>query len=187
MSIQIGQKKAADFGDPLGMLSNCHRRIESFLAALLTLAREGKGKELDEGRRASLQSSLHYFRTSGPRHTADEEESLFPRMRACEGAASALRSMQALEADHATADRAHREIDVLGARWLDDGRLNEADAAHMAKLLESLSSLYARHIDIEDSQLFPAAARALPVEDIRSIGAEMAHRRGLAAARSEEN
>jgi hemerythrin-like domain-containing protein len=179
MPIQIGQKKAADFGDPLGMLSDCHRRIEGFLAALLTLARERKGSELDERQRSSLRSSLEYFRTSGPRHTADEEESLFPRMRACEGAAPALRSIEALEADHVIADRAHREIDALGSRWLDNGRLTGTDGARMAELLESLSKLYARHIDIEDSQLFPAAARTLPLEDIASIGSEMAHRRGL--------
>jgi hemerythrin-like domain-containing protein len=179
MPIQIGQKKAADFGDPLGMLSDCHRRIERFLAALLALAREEKGRELDEARRSSLRSSLEYFRTSGPRHTADEEESLFPRMRACEGAAPALRSIEALEADHVAADRAHREIDALGSRWLDNGRLDGTDSARMAELLESLSKLYARHIDIEDSQLFPAAARALPAEEIVSIGTEMAHRRGL--------
>lgn len=183
MPVQIGQKKAADFGDPLGMLSDCHRRIESFLAALLALARDGNGRELEEGERASLRSSLEYFRTSGPRHTADEEESLFPRMRACERAAAALRSIEALEADHVAAERAHREVDAMGSRWLDDGRLNEADAARMAELLESLSKLYARHIDIEDSQLFPAAARALRAEEILSIGSEMAHRRGLLAAR----
>jgi hemerythrin-like domain-containing protein len=177
MPVQIGQKKAADFGDPLGMLSDCHRRIESFLAALLVLAREGEGRELGEDRRASLRNSLEYFRTSGPRHTVDEEESLFPRMRACEGAATALRSIEALEADHVAADRAHREIDALGSRWLVEGRLNEAAAARMAELLESLSNLYSRHIEIEDSQLFPAAARALPPEDIESIGSEMAHRR----------
>src|SRR6266567_6809242 len=133
MPIQIGQKKAADFSDPLGMLSDCHRRIERFLAALLTLAREGKAGELDEGQKASLRNALEYFRTSGPRHTADEEESLFPRMQESKAGAAELRSIELLEADHEAADRAHREIDVLGARWLQAGRLNEADAARMAE------------------------------------------------------
>lgn len=179
MPVQIGQKNAADFTDPLGMLSDCHRRIERFLAALLTLAREAKGRELDENQRSSLRSALEYFRTSGPRHTADEEESLFPRMRACSTAAAALRSVEALEADHAVADRAHREIDALGARWLDDGRLSLADASRMAELLESLGTLYARHIAIEDHEVFPAAAGALAATDINAIGVEMAARRGL--------
>lgn len=175
MPIQIGQKKAADFSDPLGMLSDCHRRIERYLAALLTLATEQKGRRLDENQRASLRSALEYFRTSGPRHTADEEESLFPRMQD----SSAQRSVEALEADHQTADRAHRQIDILGTRWLEAGQLDEADAARMAELLESLSKLYARHIDIEDRELFPAAARSLSSDDIASIGSEMAERRGL--------
>jgi hemerythrin-like domain-containing protein len=81
-------------------------------------------------------------------------------MQESKDAAASLRSIEALEADHETADRAHREIDVLGSRWLEAGRLDDSDAARMADLLESLSKLYARHIDMEDRELFPAAARA---------------------------
>ena len=179
MPVQIGQKRQADFSDPLGMLSDCHRRIENFLAALIRLAQERRGRELDDRDRASLQNALEYFRSSGPRHTADEEESLFPRMQACAEAAEALRSMEALHADHEVAGRAHQEVDGLGARWLADGRLGEADAARMVELLESLSELYTRHIAIEDRELFPTAGRVLAAEEIASIGAEMAQRRGL--------
>ena len=179
MPVQIGQKRQADFTDPLGMLSDCHRRIETFLAALLKLARERRGGELDESDRASLKNALDYFRSSGPRHTADEEDSLFPRMRACGEAADALRSLDALHQDHQVADRAHAEVDALGARWLADGRLSDRDAARMAELLESLATLYKRHIDIEDREVFPAAGRSLTPEHIASIGEEMARRRGL--------
>jgi len=36
---------------------------------------------LTEETRAALESALRYFREAAPKHTADEEESLFPRMR----------------------------------------------------------------------------------------------------------
>ena len=49
----------------------------------------------------------------------------------------------------------------------------------MAELLESLGTLYARHIAIEDHEVFPAAAGALTAIDINAIGIEMAARRGL--------
>jgi hemerythrin-like domain-containing protein len=179
MPLRIGEKRQADFGDPLGMLSDCHRRIESFLEVLLALASERKGELLDAGERASLKNALEYFRHSGPRHTADEEESLFPRMKQCEAGAAALRSLEALHQDHLAADRAHAEIDALGARWLSDGRPSAAEAARLAELLESLSKLYARHIDIEDHEIFPTAGRVLTPEHIASIGEEMARRRKI--------
>ena len=179
MPIQIGQKRQADFDDPLGMLSDCHRRIESFLAALVSLARERRGGTLDVGAKTSLANALEYFRNSGPRHTADEEESLFPRMRESEAGAAALHSIGALHADHVTADRAHNEIDALGTRWLNEGQLSQDDAERMAELLEELATLYEHHIGVEDRELFPAAGRVLTAEHIASIGEEMARRRGI--------
>lgn len=161
------------------MLSDCHRRIESFLAALLRLAREHHGRALDDRARASLANALEYFRHSGPRHTADEEESLFPRMQKSEAGTQALQSIAALHADHVLADGAHAEVDALGTRWLNDGQLSEADAARMAELLEKLSKLYEHHIGVEDREVFPAAARILTSESIAIIGEEMARRRGL--------
>ena len=179
MPVQIGQPRQADFDDPLGMLSDCHRRIESFLGALLRLARERKGQHLDDAAHASLKNALEYFRHSGPRHTADEEESLFPRMRECQGSAEALRAIEALRSDHVVADRVHAEVDTLGTKWLHDGKLADEDAQRLSELLESLSKLYAHHIDVEDHQVFPAASRILQAGQISSIGEEMARRRGL--------
>lgn len=38
MPIVIGAKRESDFTDPIGMLGDCHRRIERFLNVLLTIA-----------------------------------------------------------------------------------------------------------------------------------------------------
>jgi hemerythrin-like domain-containing protein len=161
------------------MLSDCHRRIERFLAVLVKIAREKKGAALDDREREALQSALEYFRLSGPRHTADEEESLFPRMRSCADAAEALASIDALHADHLIADKAHAEVDDLASRWLQEGGISSAQAGRLAVLLESLALLYARHITVEDKELFPTAAKMLGRGDIEAIGEEMARRRGL--------
>jgi hypothetical protein len=40
--IVIGAKRESDFKDPNGMLGDCHRRIERFLNALLTVAVDAK-------------------------------------------------------------------------------------------------------------------------------------------------
>ena len=179
MAVQIGDKKQAGFDRPLEMLSDCHRRIERFLAALLTVAQRKNGVELDDMEKEALRSALEYFRTSGPRHTADEEDSLFPRLKSCAAASEALERIRALESDHETADRAHAEVDLLGERWLDQGKLEADDARRMSELLETLSRLYARHIEVEDREIFPIAEKTLPASDIAGIGDEMARRRGL--------
>jgi hypothetical protein len=36
---------------------------------------------LNEEQRGAFEAALRYFREAAPKHTADEEESLFPRLR----------------------------------------------------------------------------------------------------------
>jgi len=78
MPVQIGAP-AHNFSDPTGLLSDCHRRIEMFLRVLegvaLVIDRPLTGES-----RSALESALRYFREAAPKHTADEEESLFPRL-----------------------------------------------------------------------------------------------------------
>jgi hemerythrin-like domain-containing protein len=180
MPVRIGDANQAGFDNPLQMLTDCHRRIELFLAGLVKLAHTRAGAPLEAGERLSLAKALDYFQTSGARHTSDEEESLFPRMRHCSEAAEALGRIEALHSDHEIADRSHAEVDALGRRWLNTGSLSGEDAARMETLLDSLATLYAKHIEMEDRDVFPIAGRTLAPEDIAKIGEEMARRRGLA-------
>ena len=82
MAIQIGAKPDSGFDDPIGMLKDCHRRIESFLGILCVVVERAQGRSLTGEERDAVQAALQYFRSGGQRHTADEEESLFPRLRA---------------------------------------------------------------------------------------------------------
>jgi hemerythrin-like domain-containing protein len=188
MPITIGAKQESDFTDPIGMLGDCHRRIERFLAVLRTLASERQGSALSEQEQTALSASLRYFREAAPKHTADEEESLFPRMRAADAAATEalLERMDNLESDHATAVKVHAEVDVLGRNWLSHGTLSRDEASHLAALLEELATLYERHIALEDTEVFPSAARLLSLSDRRAIGLEMAARRGTAVEPSHK-
>ena len=78
MPIVIGAKRESDFTGPLGMLSDCHRRIEMFLNVLVQGCRtRAGGGVLNEEHRGPLETALRYFREAAPKHTADEEESLF--------------------------------------------------------------------------------------------------------------
>ena len=181
MPVQIGQKKESDFGDPLGLLSDCHRRIERFLAVLIKISQKRNGGTIPDDERASLETALTYFRNSAPKHTADEEDSLFPRMRSSEEAAAALECLARLEGDHITAGQDHQIVDSLGQLWLKQGTLSPDQSRELSETLERLAALYARHIAIEDQELFPLAGRILDAAELSKVGQEMAQRRGVAS------
>jgi iron-sulfur cluster repair protein YtfE (RIC family) len=181
MPIQIGQKQEADFSNPLGLLSDCHRRIEYFLEILVRVCgRTGVGS-LQADERTALEKALAYFRNSAPKHTADEEDSLFPRLRGSEDGQSALECLASLEGDHEVAARDHEIVDAFGRQWLDQGSLGADQLAEMQQTLDRLSRAYQRHIAIEDTELFPLAARALAPSQLAEVGREMAERRGVPA------
>jgi hemerythrin-like domain-containing protein len=182
MSIVIGTKRESDFTDPIGMLGDCHRRIERFLDVLLRLAEQVHGGELNEDQRGALETAVRYFRDAAPKHTADEEESLFPRLRRIESAdvRALLPRIESLEEEHVCADRSHGEVDSLGCLWLKQGELSPEQAERLLAVLVGLRDVYRHHIATEDNEVFPAAAATLSASDCRAIGDEMASRRGIA-------
>jgi len=184
MPIVIGAKRESDFTDPIGMLGDCHRRIEKFLHVLATVARRVRGQALNEEERGAFETALRYFREGAPKHTADEEESLFPRLRRTsnEGLRALLARVESLEEEHLCADRIHEEVDRLGQLWLKDSLLAPEQAARLSELLAHLQDLYRHHIATEDNDVFPAAAAALSAADRELIGREMAARRGIRAS-----
>jgi hemerythrin-like domain-containing protein len=184
MPIVIGGKPESDFTDPIGMLGDCHRRIVGFLHVLVRLAAPERDGSLSSEERTLLSTSLRYFRESAPKHTADEEESLFPRLRGIESSDvdSVLARIESLEQDHECADRNHAEIDRLGQLWLVQECLTAQEASQFRALTDQLERLYRHHIGIEENEVFPFAARALSPEERRTIGVEMAARRGIGTA-----
>lgn len=181
MGINIGKRIESDFTDPLGMLSDCHRRIEKFLQVLVTVAAQARGARLNEEERNALTVSLNYFHSAAPKHTADEEESLFPRLHRSDSAvaATARATLSLLQADHLSADRLHAEIDKSFLQWLSEGELSNEAYQKLWEDLTALTDIYRAHIRIEDEQLFPLAKRCLSSPEIVEIGQEMAARRGV--------
>jgi hemerythrin-like domain-containing protein len=180
MPIAIGQAPESDFQDPLGMLSDCHRRIKRFLETLITVAEQARGAALDEQHQRALETALRYFREGAPKHTSDEEDSLFPRIRIRAAAAnegSAL--LTDLHSDHLAVVTRHGEVDELGRTWLSHGMLTVEETERLIQLLHGLRETYDEHIETEESELFPFAAKLLTPSDLQEVGKEMARRRGL--------
>jgi hemerythrin-like domain-containing protein len=181
MPITIGHAASHGFDQPIGLLSDCHRRVELFLGAMQSVAGAEQGRELAPASRGALEQASRYFTLAGPRHTADEEQSLFPRLRLLGDprVTACLATMETLEADHRQAETWHAVVQSLVQTWLTAGALSADDAAVLVASLASLRTLYTRHIAIEDHELFPIAGEVLSPDDLESIGREMAGRRGV--------
>ena len=154
MMVQIGTR-IHDFSDPTGLLSDCHRRIEMFLGSLQRIMQAIDSPLATDARRA-LETALRYFHEAAPKHTKDEEESLFPRLR-----------------------EIHTEVHRLGLRCLKTGHLPAREADRFRKAVSDLAFIYREHIRIEDDVVFPAAQRALSRSQKSAIANEMALRREL--------
>jgi iron-sulfur cluster repair protein YtfE (RIC family) len=179
MPVQIGAK-THHFTDPTGLLSDCHRRIETCLSTLAAVA-DVIDQPLSEHTALSLQAALKYFREAAPKHTADEEESLFPRLRERNKpeVVSALRALDDLERDHDAVSPLHAEVERLGAQYLSIGSLSASDCDTFRTAIKKLQSMYADHIRVEDTVIFPLAARVLSQEEKTVIAGEMAGRRNV--------
>jgi hemerythrin-like domain-containing protein len=182
MPIRIGAAPDHDFDEPLGLLSDCHRRIEHFLEALIVTERHASGGPLTPAQRGDLEASVRYFAVAAPKHTADEEQSLFPRLRAVSDPA-ATHALELLEHDHDEAEQHQAIVDLLVRKWLAHNILDAAEGRTLREHLAALRHLYQQHIGIEDRDVFPAAARLLSATQIHEVGREMAERRMARASK----
>jgi iron-sulfur cluster repair protein YtfE (RIC family) len=176
MGIQIGAKPDSGFDDPIGMLTDCHRRIEHFLNILCVVAERAAGRAMNVEESAAVQAAFQYFRVGGQRHNADEEESVFPRLRASAGPED-LNEIKSLESDHKDAGALHETVEHLYQSWTDPSALSTADQENLLSATQRLRRLYTEHIRLEEQVVFPRAAKLLSHAAIDAIGLEFRARR----------
>lgn len=179
--IQLARQADHDFTQPLGLMTDCHRRIEQFLDILVRVTDRAAGGPLDGEQARAMETAIRYFSTAAPKHTADEEESLFPLLRRVEEPRIklSLERMENLAVEHRAAEIAHAEVQQWCQRWLEAGQLAPPQHRRLVKVLHDLRMLYRQHIRVEEHELFPLAERVLTGEQIEQLGREMADRRGI--------
>ena len=179
--LTMNQPNIPDFTNPLGLLVHCHERIEAQLRSLERAAeilRAGDTQSLPRVFLAVDVACTH-FAIAGVKHTADEEVSLFPRLREQGGSAGqeALAAMSELESQHRSAERLHAQFDELVGNLRRDGAAEEKELDRFGDMVAELTKLYRPHILLENNFVFPVAARVLPVSAIQALGEEMRNRR----------
>lgn len=163
--------------EPLDALQACHGRIEQHLQVLEKLARRVAAGVPDSAAGADARALLRYFETSGPQHQRDEDEDLFPLLRARAAALGRIEvaaAIDELEREHATLDaqwRRLREALTAVATLREAAGIDAGDA-------ERFAWLYRRHMDREAQLVLPFAREALGTGERAELGARMAARRG---------
>ncbi len=167
-SVAADARSTIDY--PLDHLVACHGRIVERLSILERAASQLEAQP--EAARQAIDSVFRYFETSGAKHTADEEESVFPRL--------LVRLTPAEQAYLGQLEAQHREADELYAALQQvpepGGNLDGWRAA-----IARVCALYRDHIASENDRLIAAGRRLLPEPELESISAEMRARRGLPA------
>jgi hemerythrin-like domain-containing protein len=150
--VRGSREEGATLDRPLEHLVACHRRIEDRLSVL-----ERAGE--------AIAGCFRFFDSNGAWHTADEEDSLFPRIQA-RLTPEELAFLKQLEQEHREAEGLYSELQDLAGRFRTvAGRLCE---------------LYRGHIAAEDETLIAIGNRVLAEAELREISGEMKARRGLA-------
>jgi hemerythrin-like domain-containing protein len=173
------------FDAPLDLWLACHERVLRFCGLLERLRLHVGQHGADTEAQQSATSIRRYFNEAAPRHHADEEADLFPRLVrwlderpagvTADGAARTRAAIDALMAEHRANEVLWAGLDAALAQ-IAHGVAAPLDAGQV----EAFGRTYRRHIDVEEGVVMPAMKRAFSAADWTAIGAAMARRRGVA-------
>lgn len=160
---------------PLEMLEACHERLQAQLTTLARLAAWLPEHGADAQAQQAATNVMRYFDLAAVNHHLDEEEDLFPVLRARVGA----RERDALSAliDGLLAE--HQEMFAAWAAMR--ARLEPLSRGTAVELspaeVENFAARYRCHIEREEGELLAYARALLTNEDVATMSATMTARR----------
>lgn len=177
LAVQTDVRLDCEFDDPIGVLKNCHRKIKRALHVLWVIADRAAGRELTAEEMVAVRSAMDCVRVDGTLHTADEEESLFPRLRA-EAITGDSEELGFLEDNRRQADPLHALVETLYSAWISAGALRLENQLRLQSCTAMLKRLSDQHIQVEEQIVFPRAQQLLDGQTIAAMGREFRDRRG---------
>ncbi|MGH8821223.1 MAG: hemerythrin domain-containing protein [Rhodoferax sp.] len=168
---------AAGTEAPLEMLSACHDRIARQCATLRRLVPHLAQHGADQEARTAATHVMRYFDTSAIDHHQDEEVDLFPALIESMAGSDAVclhQMTEGLTLDHRALEAQWQRLRITLAK------VAAGESAPLsANDVEALVGLYERHLEREDTELLPMAARLLGDDALAIIGRAMRERRGI--------
>ncbi len=173
MSALLTGAAAPGFDDPPEMLQACHGRIQAQCDTLQRLTEHLATQGNDVQAQQAARAILRYFDTAGRHHHDDEECDLFPQLLAT-GDPTAAALVARLLDEHQAMDAAWQDLRPL---LIDIAE--QRDSQLDAPVAERFIALYAQHIALENGSLLPLAGDLLNEGQLRTLGHNMAARRGV--------
>lgn len=174
-TIQSARSAAPEFEDAFSLLLGCHDRIRHFTEVGMRLAQSPQAPAID--RAEAARAVLRYYTVALPLHEADENESVYPRLK------RALPPGELAHANQEMVDQ-HIGIDVTIAELVPMWRQIEREPQSQEELeqrlrlrTEHLRSLWNAHLALEEERVIPAMRRYLGAEELSQIAQEMRDRR----------
>lgn len=166
---------APGFDDPLRVLRVAHDKMRAHLGALKRLASNLPLHGADDQARAVAREALRYFDTWALLHHEDEERNLFPMVLAAtpSGAGPQVKALiEVLEREHKQLSAGWQSLRAELAR-VAEGSMADVNVEWVA----AYECLYEGHLEREEAQLLPLAARLLNKDQLLEVGAAMSLRR----------
>ena len=160
----------SSFEDPLSLLLACHDKVRHFARLALRLGTHVSHRGADAEAAQAATSILRYFDLAAPLHHADEEDDLFPALRAL-NSRGLCTTLDELEAEHNVLENLWHSI----RPWLEATTKN--DRVETPSTLAMFAKRYMQHAEREENQAY-AAVSSLPDEVLATIGGNMRKRRG---------
>jgi len=163
-----GPKSAGPRG-VVARLSECHERIRRHVAIAIRLAEDSAAP--GEQVTAAAEQCIGYFHRSLPHHSADEDDTIAPRL-----PVELAPTLRLIAEQHVAI---HALLDLLVPLWqevADRPDRREARRTQLAALATELETQFAEHLAIEESAVFDAIQR-LPASVQDVIIKEMIGRR----------
>lgn len=171
---------AAGFEQPFEMLAACHERVRRSLALLGRLVEHVGAHGHDARSRSAASDVLRYFDLAAPLHHQDEELHVFAAL-ADSGDAGLAAAVAALRADHARMEALWASLRTTLVAWSRPEAAGGIDGAVRQQASE-FERLYAAHLRIEESLVFPAALARMDAVRLAGMSADMEQRRRQAGA-----
>ena len=169
------QPVAPSIDDPIELLRACHDKVRRFADLTIRLRDHVATHGADKQAQEAAQAILRYFNIAAPLHHDDEEQDLFPALRALGDVGDV--GLEGL--NHAIDDLAAEHI-KLGAlwqglqAWLQDLAQGTVQAA--PSTVDDFAQAYKAHAQREEDEVYPAASQ-LSAAQRQHISAAMVRRR----------
>lgn len=173
---EIRTSEAAHLEGALALLLDCHERIRYFTGMAVRLADHATAPPTEI--QAAAEAILRYFTVSLPLHEADENESIFTRLRNAVPAGGVVaKSLETMVSQH-------HAIDELLQSMIPLWQAVQSQPVELIELAPELKGLanrlrlhFSAHLAMEEDVIFPALDKLLSSGERQQIEAEMRARR----------